>query len=71
MFKLFIVTVWLEYQGKLWVKYALPLQSKCNVMTWWRVKDQYKNLPINIIAMKCTRVKDFKFDKRIYSYDKK
>ncbi len=71
MFKIFIVTLWIEYQGKLWVKYALPLQGRCDVVTWWGVQEQYKHSPINIVAMKCTRVKDFKLDRRIYNYDKK
>ena len=46
MFKLFVVTLWLEYEGRMYVKYAVPLLSKCNVFTWWNVQEQFKNSKI-------------------------
>lgn len=71
MFKVWIVTLWIAYDGQLYMKYALPLQHKCNVFTWWSVKEQYEHTPLDIVAMKCTRVKGFRIDKRIFNYDKK
>jgi uncharacterized protein YggU (UPF0235/DUF167 family) len=67
MFKIFIVTVWFEYQNKLWVKYAMPLQSKCNDGLFYDIKKQFDNSSIDIVAIKCTRIKNFKIDKRIYN----
>tara|TARA_R100001086_G_scaffold199531_1_gene115748 strand:- start:179 stop:394 length:216 start_codon:yes stop_codon:yes gene_type:complete len=67
MFKVFIITLWIQYEGKLYTKYAMPLQSKCNQMLFWDIQEQYKNTPLSIVAMKCTKVKDFKLDKRIYN----
>jgi len=67
MFKIFIITLWVEYQDKLWVKYAMPLQSKCNDTLFYDIKKQFDNSSIDIIALKCTRIKDFKIDKRIYN----
>ena len=67
MFKIFIITLWLEYQDKLWVKYAMPLQPKCNDALFYNIQRQFDDTPINIVAIKCTRIKDFKIDKRIYS----
>ena len=69
MFKLFVVTLWLEYEGRMYIKYAVPLLSKSNVFSWWSVQEQFKNSKINLVAMKCTRFKDFRYDKRIYSLE--
>ena len=67
MFKIFIITLWFEYQDKLWVKYAMPLQSKCSNALFYDIKKQFDNTLIDIVAIKCTRIKDFKIDKRIYN----
>ena len=71
MFKNIIVTLWIAFDGQLYVKYALPLQHKCDIFTWWSVQEQYLHTPLDIVARKCTRVKDFRIDKRIFNYDKK
>lgn len=67
MFKIFVITLWIEYQNKMWVKYAMPLQSKCNDALFYNIQKQFYDTPINIVAIKCTRIKDFNIDKRIYS----
>jgi len=69
MFKIFIITLWLEYDGKLMIKYALPLQEKCNFITWWNIQEQFAQTPYHAVAMKCTKIKDFRIDKRIYSHE--
>lgn len=67
MFKAFIITLWIQYEGALYVKYALPFQSECNVFTWWSVQEQFEKSPMDIVAMKCTPLHKFKLDKRIYN----
>ena len=45
----------------------MPLQSKCNDGLFYDIKKQFDNSLIDIVAIKCTRIKDFKIDKRIYN----
>ena len=57
------------YDDKLWVKYAMPLQDKCNQIFFWGVQEQFKNTSIDVVAIKCTPFNQFKLDKKIYSYE--
>ena len=49
MFKIFVVTLWLEYEGRLYMKYAVPLLAKCNVFTWWSVQEQFADSVVNVV----------------------
>jgi hypothetical protein len=60
MFETFIVFLWLEWEGKLYIRPALPLQRTCNYTTWLNVQKQYKHDYVNIVAMKCGSWHDYK-----------
>ena len=66
MFKIFIITLWLEYDGELYRKYALPLQSDCD-LAYKHATIQFEKIKkVKLVALKCTRLKDFRIDKTIY-----
>jgi hypothetical protein len=69
MLDLFVITLWLEFKGKLYVKYDFPLRSNCE-RAYKEIKEQYKKASIKIIAMNCEPTKGFVFDKEIMKYTK-
>ena len=69
MFELFIITLWLEIKGQLYVKYDLPLRSNCE-SAFEEIKERYKDTPIKVVAVKCEPTEDFVLDEQIYKYTK-
>ena len=69
MLDLFVITLWLEFNNKLYVKYDFPLRSNCE-RAYKEIKERYKKASIKIIAMKCEPTKEFVFDKEIMKYTK-
>ena len=69
MLELFIITLWLEFRGQLYVKYDLPLRSNCE-RAFEEIKERYKDTPIKVVAIKCEPTEDFVFDEQIYKYTK-
>lgn len=69
MLELFIITLWLELRGQLYVKYDLPLRSNCE-RAFEEIKERYKDTSIKVVAVKCEPTEDFVLDQQIYKYTK-
>ena len=69
MLDLFVITLWLEFNGKLYVKYDFPLRSNCE-RAFKEIKERYKKASIKIIAMNCEATEEFVFEKEIMKYTK-
>ena len=69
MLELFIITLWLEFRGQLYVKYDLPLRSNCERAVE-EITERYKDTPIRVVAIKCEPTEDFVVDEQIYKYTK-
>ena len=64
MFGYFIITLWIEFNDKLYVTYDKLLHSNCE-LAYHYYKKELKDTKQKLIAIKCNKLKGLKLDKRI------
>jgi len=65
MFEYFIITLWIEFNDKLYVTYDTSLRSNCKQAYYYH-KEKIQNTNQTLVALKCTNIKEFNLDKTIY-----
>ena len=64
MLEYFIITLWIEFNDKLYVTYDTSLRSNCKQAYHYH-KKRLKNTNQTLVALKCTNTNEFKLNKRI------
>lgn len=65
MLEYFIITLWIEFNDKLYVAYDKSLRSDCKQAYHYH-KEKLQNTNQTLVALKCTNIKEFNLDKTIY-----
>ena len=65
MLEYFIITLWIEFNDKLYVTYDTSLRSNCKQAYHYH-KKRLENTNQTLVALKCTNIKEFNLDKTIY-----
>ena len=64
MLEYFIITLWIEFNDKLYVAYDKSLRSDCKKAYHYH-KEKLQNTNQTLVALKCTNTNEFKLNKRI------
>lgn len=64
MLEYFIITLWIEFNDKLYVTYDTSLRSNCKQAYHYH-KKRLESTNQTLVALKCTKIKEFNLDKRI------
>lgn len=65
MLEYFIITLWIEFNDKLYVTYDTSLRSNCKQAYHYH-KKRLESTNQTLVALKCTNIKEFNLDKTIY-----
>lgn len=65
MLEYFIITLWIEFNDKLYVTYDTSLRSDCKQAYHYH-KKRLESTNQTLVALKCTNIKEFNLDKTIY-----
>ena len=64
MFEYFIITLWIEFNDKLYVAYDTSLRSNCKQAYHYH-KEKLQNTNQTLVALKCNNIYEFNLNKRI------
>ena len=65
MFEYFIITLWIEFNDRLYVTYDKSLHKDCKYAYHYH-KEKLQDTNQTLVALKCTNTNEFKLDKKIY-----
>jgi len=69
MLEAFIVTIWIEYNGKMYIKEADSLTRNCKAAVE-QLTNKFHKSPMKLVAVKCDTAQTYK-DRKEYFNDKR